>query len=121
MAKFTTIDDYIAALPEAVRAVASSVRETIRNTAPDALESMKYDMPVFKKDGASFLYFAVWKKHIGLYPIYRGTDDFEDAIGQYRAKKDAVQFPLDKPLPNELIAKIVHSQLAKMKQGKANN
>ena len=77
-------------------------------------------MPVFQQDGASFVYFAVWKKYIGLYPIYRGTDDFEDEIGPFRAKKDTVQFLLDRPLPNELIAKIVHSQLTKLRQGKAN-
>lgn len=115
MKKFSTIDDYIAALPEAVRDVASSVRETIRKAAPGAVEAIKYGMPVFQKDGASFVYFAVWKTHIGLYPIYRGTDDFEAAIGPYRAKKDTVQFPLDKPLPTEVIAMIVHSQLAKLK------
>ena len=121
MAQCPTIDAYIVALPEAVRDVASSVRETIKKAAPGALEAMKYGMPVFQKAGASFIYFAVWKKHVGLYPIYRGTDDFEEAIGPYRVKKDTVQFPLDKPLPNELIARIVHSQLARLRSDNANS
>ena len=112
MGKFSTIDGYIESLPEAARAVASALRQTIGAAAPDAVEAVKYDMPAFQKDGVSFIYFAVWKKHVGLYPIYRGTDDFEDAIRSFRAKKDTVQFSLSKPLPNELIVRIVKSQLA---------
>lgn len=106
-----TIDDYIAALPEAVRAVASTVRETIGHAAPGSVEAIKYNMPAFQVDGVTFIYFAVWKKHVGLYPIYCGTDGFEDAVRPYRAKKDTVQFLLDRPLPNLLVETIVHSQL----------
>jgi uncharacterized protein YdhG (YjbR/CyaY superfamily) len=120
MGKFATIDDYVAALPDAVQAVASAVRATIGEAAPGAVEAVKYDMPAFQKDGASFVYFAVWKKHIGMYPIYRGNSEFENVIGPYRAKKDTVQFSLDKPLPIELITRIVHSQLAKLRQSKAD-
>jgi uncharacterized protein YdhG (YjbR/CyaY superfamily) len=120
MRRFATIDDYVAALPVTVQAIASTLRAMIADAAPGAVEAVKYDMPVFQKDGISFIYFAVWKKHVGLYPIHRGSDEFERAIEPYRAKKDTVQFALAKPLPNDLIATIVHSQLARLRQGKAD-
>lgn len=106
------IEAYIAALPEAVRDIAEKVRQTIRIAAPQATEAIKYGMPAFQIEGRSFLYMAVWKKHVGLYPIYRGDAAFEAAVGPFRAKTDTVQFMLDKPMPLDLIARIAQSQLA---------
>lgn len=107
-----SISDYIAALPEAVRPVAEAIRRTIGDAAPGSVEGVKYGIPTFKIDGRSIIYFAVWKKHVGLYPIYRGTEAFEARISPYRAKKDTVQFSLGAPMPLELISGIVESQLA---------
>lgn len=106
------IADYILALPEAARDVAEAIRQTIRDAAPGSVESVKYGIPTFKIDGRSIIYFAVWKKYVGLYPIYRGTEAFEARISPYRAKKDTVQFSLRAPMPLELITSIVESQLA---------
>ncbi|MBM7112935.1 iron chaperone [Archangium primigenium] len=112
--KPATIDAYIAALPEAVRPIATQVREAIREAAPDSEETMKYDMPTFKLAGESLMYFAVWKKHVGLYAIYPGAEDFEARVGPYRAEKDTLQFPLNQPLPRELITYVVHAQRARL-------
>gem|GEM_PF-1132547 len=102
--KFTTIDDYIRALPNEAQPIARRVRATILEVAPEASEAIKYNMPSFLIDGAPFLYFAMWKKHIGMYPIYVGAAEFEDKIGPYREKKDTVRFLLDRPVPYDLIA-----------------
>jgi uncharacterized protein YdhG (YjbR/CyaY superfamily) len=112
--KFEGIDAYIAALPAEVRPIAESVRGTIRQTAPDCVEAMKYDMPTFKVGDTPLVYFAVWKKHLGVYPVYRGTDAFEATVAPYREKKDTVRFPLDKPIPHEVLVSIVRSQLARL-------
>jgi uncharacterized protein YdhG (YjbR/CyaY superfamily) len=112
MKKQATIDEYIQGLPERVQSVATGIRATIRLAAPNSTETIKYDIPTFQMDGLSFLYFGIWKRHIGLYPIYIGTDEFETEIREYRAKKDTVQFPLNKPVAYDLVSKIVVSQLS---------
>jgi len=110
--KFTTVDHYIRVLPTDVQPIAERVRATIRGVAPEATEVIKYDMPAFLIEGKAFLYFALWKNHIGIYPIYVGTPEFEAKIGAYREKKDTVRFLLDRPVPYELIALLASSQRA---------
>jgi uncharacterized protein YdhG (YjbR/CyaY superfamily) len=112
--KFKTIDDYIAALPVSSQAVARDLQRTIKSALPDAVERVKYDMPAFQVDGISVIYFAIWKKHVGLYPIYRGTPELEAELVPYRTKKDTVQFDLNQPLPHKLIAWIAASQLDRL-------
>jgi uncharacterized protein YdhG (YjbR/CyaY superfamily) len=115
MAKFSSIDEYIASLPGNVQELAQALRQTIIHSAPNLTEAIKYDMPAFRHGDATVIYFAFWKKHVGLYPIYRGDMPFEAELGPYRAKTDTVQFPLDAPIPHGLVTKIVRSQLAKMR------
>jgi len=105
-----TIDSYIAALDEPARSMSEQLRQTIRAAAPEAVEDIKYAMPAFKLGGRNAVYFAVWKKHIGLYPIYRGDAAFEAQVGPYRAAKDTVKLMLDRPLPLDLITLIVRNQ-----------
>ncbi|VVT09294.1 DUF1801 domain-containing protein [Hoeflea sp. EC-HK425] len=112
MARYSSIDDYIAHLNCDVQALAQTLRATIRNSAPNLVEAIRYDMPAFKIGDVTIIYFAFWKKHVGLYPIYPGTDEFEAEIRPYRAKTDTVQFRLNKPIPQDLVGKIVASQLA---------
>lgn len=114
MVKHLTIDDYIRKLPEDVRGQAESLRVTIMNSAKGLVETVRYDMPAFRYGDATVIYFAFWKKHIGLYPIYRGTDSFEARLEPYRAKTDTVQFPLKGPIPHKLVAEIVQSQMSKI-------
>jgi uncharacterized protein YdhG (YjbR/CyaY superfamily) len=113
--KPASISAYIAALPESSRPIAEILCQTIRLAAPACVETVKYGIPTFKIGNRSLIYFGVWKKHIGLYPIYRGTDAFEAEIAPYRVKTDTVQFFLSEPMPLELIARIVESQLANLR------
>ena len=74
--KFETIDEYIEAFPENVRTILEKLRVTIRKAAPEAVESISYDMPTFKLDGKRLVYFSSWKKHIGFYSIPEGNEAF---------------------------------------------
>ena len=112
MAKFSSIDEYIGNLPGNVQELAQALRRTIIGSAPNLTEAIRYDMPAFRHGDATIIYFAFWKKHVGLYPIYRGDTAFEAELAPYRAKTDTVQFPLNAPIPHDLVTRIVRSQLA---------
>ena len=102
-----TIDDYIAAFPEDVQEILEKVRQTIKQAAPDAEETISYQIPTFKQNGTSLIHFAAFKKHLGLYPTPDGTKAFKDELAAYKNAKGSVQFPLDKPIPYDLIRRIV--------------
>jgi uncharacterized protein YdhG (YjbR/CyaY superfamily) len=102
----TTIDDYIASFPPDVQEILQKIRLTIREAAPDALETIKYRMPTFVLNG-NLVHFAAFKKHIGFYPVPTGIEKFKDELSVYTGGKGSVQFPLDKPIPYLLISKIV--------------
>jgi uncharacterized protein YdhG (YjbR/CyaY superfamily) len=104
--KPTGIDGYIAQFHAAVRAILQRVRETIRRAAPDAEETISYQMPAFRQHGI-LVYFAAWKSHIGLYPPISGDKDLEKAVARYAGPKGNLQFPLDEPIPYHLIERIV--------------
>jgi uncharacterized protein YdhG (YjbR/CyaY superfamily) len=100
------IDSYIAQFPPDVRAVLEKVRTTVRTAAPAAQETISYQMPAFKQHGI-LVYFAAWKKHIGLYPPVSGDKALERAVARYAGPKGNLQFPLDEPIPYGLVARIV--------------
>lgn len=100
------IDEYIAGFPEDVREILEKLRMTIREAAPDAEEAIKYRMPTFTLNG-NLVHFAAFKKHIGFYPAPRGIEEFKDELSAYKGAKGSVQFPLDRPVPFELISRIV--------------
>jgi uncharacterized protein YdhG (YjbR/CyaY superfamily) len=102
----TDIGGYISQFPADVQVVLEKLRETIINTAPDAREVISYQMPAFKQHGI-LVYFAAWKKHIGLYPPIFGDDALEKAVARYAGPKGNLQFPLDEPIPFKLIERIV--------------
>lgn len=106
MQKSPEIDEYIARFPAEVQAVLQRIRATIREVAPDAEEKISYQMPAFKQHGI-LIYFAAWRKHIGLYPPISGDTAIEKAIARYAGPKGNLQFPLDEPMPYALIARIV--------------
>ena len=111
----TTIDDYIASFPEEVQTILGQVRRTIRQAAPDAVESISYQIPTYKLKGQALIYFAGWKHHISIYPLPSGGDDsFEAELDQYRSGKGTAQFPLDQPLPYDLIRKMVELHVARI-------
>lgn len=109
--KPVTIDAYLAALPEALRARGEAVRAAILSVAPGVPQSIRYDMPAFHFGGRSYLYFAVWKAHVGLYPIYGLPDDLEARVAGYRAKTDTVQFMHKHDLPAQLIADLARHKI----------
>lgn len=102
-----TIDAYVAGFPPDVQAVLERVRATIAQTAPDAEETIRYQMPTFLLKGQYLVYFAAHQKHIGLYPAPVGDAKFQAALSEYSAGKGTLKFPLDQPLPIALIRKIV--------------
>jgi uncharacterized protein YdhG (YjbR/CyaY superfamily) len=104
--KYSTVDEYIASFPPDVRAILEEIRSRIRNAAPDAQEIISYGMPAFKLNRI-LVYFAAFKKHIGLFPPVSGDAKLEKAIAKYAGPKGNLQFPLDQPIPYELIEKIV--------------
>ena len=100
-----TIDAYIAGFPEDVQEILQRMRATIREAAPDAQETIKYRMPTFVLHG-NLVHFAAYKNHIGFYPVPSGIEAFKDELGPYHVSKGAIQFPLNKPIPYDLIRKI---------------
>jgi uncharacterized protein YdhG (YjbR/CyaY superfamily) len=102
----TNIDQYIAIFPAEVQTVLEKVRQTIRDAAPDAQETISYQMPSFKQHGI-LVHFAAWTKHIGLYPPISGDKTLEKAVARYAGPKGNLQFPLNEPIPYDLIARIV--------------
>ncbi len=101
-----TIDEYIAAFPPDVQAILEKIRLTIREAAPQAQEKISYKMPAFALDG-DLIYFAAFKKHIGVYPPVRGDAKLSKEISRYRGEKGNLKFPLDEPIPYELITRVV--------------
>ncbi|QVL30734.1 DUF1801 domain-containing protein [Telmatocola sphagniphila] len=100
------IDNYIAIFPGNVQAILKKIRQTIRQAAPEAKEMISYRMPAFKQNGI-LVYFAAWENHIGLYPPISGNKTIEKCLARYRGPKGNLQFPLNEPIPYELIEKIV--------------
>jgi uncharacterized protein YdhG (YjbR/CyaY superfamily) len=100
------IDGYISQFPADVKTILQKVRKTISHAAPDTKETISYQMPAFKQHGI-LVYFAAWKKHIGLYPPISGDKAIEKAVAQYAGPKGNLQFPLDKVISYNLIERIV--------------
>ncbi len=114
----TTIDEYIKAFPADVQAALESVRQTIQKAAPDAVETISYGMPTFDLNGKHLAHFAGWKHHISVYPLPAGDEAFQQRIAPYKRVKSTLQFPLDKPLPLDLIGELV-TFLQREKPGRA--
>jgi len=102
----TEIEQYIAGFPESTREKLEVLRETIKKNAPGATEIISYQMPSFKLNGI-LVYYAGYKNHIGFYPTGSGIVAFQPLLAGYKWSKGTIQFPLDKPLPLELISEIV--------------
>ena len=101
-----TVDDYIAAFSPEVRKILEKIRRTIRRVAPEAEETISYRIPTFKLNGP-LVYFAAFKKHVGFYPPIRGDARLTKAVSPYAGEKGNLQFPLDQPIPYDLIESIV--------------
>ncbi|GAB3405255.1 iron chaperone [Schumannella luteola] len=109
------IDAYIAERPAEVRPLLQQLRERIHAAVPGAGETIKYGMPTFELPNGYRMYFGAWAKHVGIYPVPRGDDDFEAEVGPYRHAKDTVRFPFREPMPWELVDRIAALVAARQK------
>ena len=100
------IDEYIASFPKDIQEILEKIRMTIRKAAPGAEEAIKYRLPTFTLRG-NLVHFGAFKKHIGFYPTPTGTEKFRNELSVYEGAKGSIRFPLDKPIPYDLISKIV--------------
>lgn len=103
---FATVDEYVAFFPKSVQDVLQTLRQAIRESAPGAEEAISYQIPAFKLNG-SLVWYAAFKGHIGFYPRASGIEAFKEELSAYGVSKGTVRFPLDKPLPLDLIREIV--------------
>lgn len=101
----SSIDDYIAGFPTDLQMILQKVRQTIREAAPDAKEKIAYGIPTFTLEG-NLVHFAAFKQHIGFYPDPRGIDEFINKLARYRSGKGTIQFPLNEPIPYDLIREV---------------
>lgn len=107
MNKPASIDEYISAFPKETQEILELIRAEIKQIAPEAVETISYGIPTFKLNNTYLVYFAGYKSHIGLYPAPIGMKAFEKEFSMYKTGKGSVQFPLDKPMPIDLIHRIV--------------
>lgn len=105
-ARFTDVDSYIAAAAPEAQALLREIRRLAKAAAPEATETISYQMPALKQ-GRVFFYFAAFKKHIGIYPPVQADKQLVQELAPWRGPKGNLQFPLDQPLPYELIRRIV--------------
>jgi uncharacterized protein YdhG (YjbR/CyaY superfamily) len=105
--KPTSIDDYIKLFPKNVQGLLEELRQTIRKTAPEAVEGISYGIPAFKLNGKGLVSFAGWKHHIAVYPLPAGDAAFRKAITPFKAAKASVHFPIGQPIPHDLVRQIV--------------
>lgn len=108
---YASIDDYISKFPPEAQEILETLRKVIKQSAPDAKEKISYQMPTFDLHG-NLVHFAAYPNHIGFYPVPSGMNEFNQELSEYKRGKGSVQFPIDKPLPYELISKIVQFRVA---------
>jgi uncharacterized protein YdhG (YjbR/CyaY superfamily) len=101
------VDSYIDSFPENIRMMLRQMRKIITENAPGAEEGFAYHMPSYKLNGRPLVYFAGYENHIGFYATPAGHVRFKEDLSKYKQGKGSVQFPIDKPLPTDLIARIV--------------
>lgn len=111
--KVTTVDEYILQFPVEVQAILQTLRKLVKDISPEAEEKMSYQMPTYYLKG-NLVHFAAYKNHIGFYPTPTGIEAFKDELSDYKSAKGSVQFPIDKPIPFELIKRIVEFRVGEM-------
>jgi uncharacterized protein YdhG (YjbR/CyaY superfamily) len=107
-----SIDDYIAGSPAETQEMLRAMRVLIRAAAPDATETMSYAIPTFDLHGRHLVHFAGYPRHVGFYPTGSGIEAFEDELAPYKHARGSVQFPLDRPLPGNLISRMVEFRVS---------
>lgn len=109
---YGSIDEYIASFPQEIQEIMQELRKTIKAAVPEAGEKISYNMPTFTLNGKYLVYFAGWKDHISFYAAPRGNPDFKEDLSAYETGEGTLRFSYDKPMPYELITKIVQFRAA---------
>jgi uncharacterized protein YdhG (YjbR/CyaY superfamily) len=109
---YSTVDEYINSFPLEVQQRLKQLRATIRENAPGAAETIAYQMPAYKFKSKPLVYFGAYQSHIGFYATPIGHSEFADELSQYKQGKGSVQFPMDKPMPLDLIARMVRFRMS---------
>jgi uncharacterized protein YdhG (YjbR/CyaY superfamily) len=104
--EYKTIDEYIATFPKNIQIILGELRQAIRDSAPTAEEAISYQMPAFKLNGI-LVWFAAFKNHIGFYPTSSAIEAFKEELSDYELSKGTVRFPINKPIPFDLVKKMV--------------
>jgi uncharacterized protein YdhG (YjbR/CyaY superfamily) len=117
VAKFESVDAYIESFPADVQPRLEAVRTAIREALPEARETISYDIPTFTLNDRYAVYFAGWKQHISLYPVPSGDEEFERRLAPFRAGRGTLKFPLDEPIPLDLVGQVA-SLLATARAGR---
>lgn len=102
------VDEYIAAAAPDAQAILTEIRQLVKTAVPDAVETISYQMPAFKRKRV-FFYFAAFKKHIGIYPPVQGDEELQQALLPFRGEKGNLKFPLDQPIPYDLIRRVAEA------------
>jgi uncharacterized protein YdhG (YjbR/CyaY superfamily) len=109
--KVTDVDSYISSFPTTTQKALKQMRATIKKAAPKAEETISYQIPAYKYNGQILVYFAGYDHHIGFYPTASGIENFKSEFANYKSSKGAVQFPIDAPLPLDLVTRIVQFRI----------
>ena len=112
-----TVDGYVAALPDDVRARMEQLRRAVRSVVPDVEETISYAMPTFVLDGRPLLHVAAWKHHIGLYPLPVLDAALEREVAPWRGTKDTLKLPYGQPLPVDLVERVLGVLVAQRRAG----
>jgi uncharacterized protein YdhG (YjbR/CyaY superfamily) len=112
--KISTIDQYISGFPQDTGRILEQIRHEVKSVAPEAVETIKYSMPTFTLKG-NLIHFAAFKNHIGLYPAPKGDDQLDYEMSAYKAEKSTLQFPLNKPIPLDLIRRIIKRRVEELR------
>ena len=105
--KFSTVEEYFDAMPPATRAVLEDIRRTIHEVVPDGTDVIAYNIATVKVEGRSLVHYAGWVSHVSLYPAPDGDEDLARDLAPYAAGKGTLRFPLSRPLPRDLVARVV--------------
>ncbi len=114
MDKPKSTDEYISSFPKETQILLQEVRKTIKNAAPNTNESISYGMPAYKLNGKALVYFAGYKNHIGFYATPTGHAEFTEELAKYKQGKGSVQYPINEPMPLDLITKIVKFRVSEV-------
>jgi uncharacterized protein YdhG (YjbR/CyaY superfamily) len=114
MDKPKSTDEYISNFPKEIQILLQEVRKTIKSAAPNANEGISYGMPAYKLNGKALVYFAGYKNHVGFYATPTGHNEFTKELAKYKQGKGSVQFPINEPMPLDLITKIVKFRISEV-------